>query len=101
MLIGEGHHALMRRSALLALAGAVPLAALVVVAQATRQWRDRGCAGVGNIHLPPCTEPAVWHWADVDPLVVVVGAAVGSGLALLLRALARRDSARRQTWGET
>ena len=89
----------MRRSALIALSGAIPLAVLVVVAQATRQWRDRGCAGAGN-RIPPCIEPALWHWHDVDPLIVLIGALVGSAIALALRALARHEQVRRRAWGE-
>jgi hypothetical protein len=89
-----------KRRCVLALAGALPLAGLVVVAQATRQWRDYGCAGVGGAHLPPCVQPAFWHWADVDPVVVLAGVVIGGLLALGLDALTRRQQTRRQLWGE-
>lgn len=90
----------MRRRGLEALAGALLFAAFVVVAQATRQWRDWGCAGVGGSHLPPCIRPAFWHWSDVDPIIVTSGMVVGAAVAVMLAALSRRQRARRRLWGE-
>lgn len=95
-----GDDPFVRRRLLAAVVGALLLAVFVVAAQATRQWRDRGCAGVGGPHLPPCVQPAFWHWGDVDPPVVIVGGVVGALLAVGLGALAKRERARRRLWGE-
>jgi len=92
---------LVRRWVVAACTGAVPLAMLTVVAQATRRWRDQGCAGVGGSRVPPCDQPAFWHWADVEVATVVVAAVIGAGIGLGLWALARRERTRRQLWGES
>ena len=87
------------RSATFATAGAVVAAVSVMAAEATEQWRDWGCAA--PLPAPPCTRPPFWHWSDVSPLFMVVGAAVGALLAVTILALGRRERARREQWGES
>ena len=94
------HHQVVKPRGLAGILGALPLAVLVVIAQATRQWSDWGCAGVGGSNLPPCVQPALWHWSDVDAWPVAIGAIVGAGIGLGIYALAKRERARRQLWGE-
>ena len=94
-----GHNADVRRSAWPVVLGAVIVAAAVIAAQATYQWREFGCGGVGG--FPACgPAPGVWHWNDVNPMFVGIGAVVGAALAVSLRVLARRQRDRRRSWGE-
>ena len=87
-----------RRMVVWATCGALLLALAVAVTEATRQWRDWGCAG--SAPPPPCVRPRLWHWSDVDPLLIVVGAIVGAGIAVGLIVLAQRERRRRREFGE-
>jgi hypothetical protein len=96
--LGQNAAVSARRAILTAAVGAVVLAALVVVAEATRQWRDWGCAG--SAPPTPCVEPAVWHWSDIDAVPVVLGAGAGALLGVGLLSLAIRERRRRRDYGE-
>jgi hypothetical protein len=87
-----------RRAVVYAGCGALVLAIAVAVTEATRQWRDWGCAAPNP--APPCVRPRLWHWSDVDPLLMLVGAVVGAGIAVGLVALAQRERRRRREFGD-
>ena|SRR5947209_273719 len=87
-----------RRVVVYAMGGALLLALAVAVTEATERWRDWGCAG--SAPPPPCVRPRLWHWSDVEPRLMVVGALVGAAIACGLVALARRERRRRREYGE-